>query len=436
MSKRYKMMIAGLLTFFSAAAQQPVKKIPLPEALARGIEVSKHLKVATVAAAIADNRVAVARQAQLPDVDLHTSYARLTDLIQYQHGIADAVNYQSIYDMGDVTANARMPLYAGHKLHNEIKKQVQEDTLAHLQARKTARDVKLDIIGTYLGIYKLQQLQQLITDHIREEEARLHEVEALKRHGAVTRNEILRAELQLSQQRLALTSARNNVAIGVHRLKILLEMENDSIAIDTTGLVHAAFRPAGYEDCLQTALLEKDELQIAAQEEQIRETGKKIVKGDYFPVVSLFGMYGVNYPNYKFFPPEPYLYRLGWAGVDVSFSISRLFKNRKKMTIAQQQIEWQQAHTAALKEEITGSVHAACLKYNEYIERIAITEEAIRQASENYRIVKNKYLNQLALVTDMIDADNALLNARFDAVTAGIDTEMKYYELQFAMGRL
>ncbi|MOA42200.1 hypothetical protein D3C78_1642300 [compost metagenome] len=58
------------------------------------------------------------------------------------------------------------------------------------------------------------------------------------------------------------------------------------------------------------------------------------------------------------------------------------------------------------------------------------------QANENYRIVRMKYLNQLALITDMIDADNSLLEAKFTDVSAKVDAQLKYYQLQHAAGIL
>ena len=58
------------------------------------------------------------------------------------------------------------------------------------------------------------------------------------------------------------------------------------------------------------------------------------------------------------------------------------------------------------------------------------------QATENYRIVKLKYLHQLALITEMLDADNALLQARFDLLTARINTTVKHRRLLYASGQL
>ena len=68
-------------------------------------------------------------------------------------------------------------------------------------------------------------------------------------------------------------------------------------------------------------------------------------------------------------------------------------------------------------------------QYHEILDRLPVTDKALELAEENYRIVKLKYLNQLVLITEMIDADNTLLEARFKKIATRIDAAMKYYEL-------
>ena len=65
-----------------------------------------------------------------------------------------------------------------------------------------------------------------------------------------------------------------------------------------------------------------------------------------------------------------------------------------------------------------------------------IAQQNIGQATENYRIVNSTYFNQLSLLTDLLDADNQLLQSRFDLVTAQVLAATQYYQLQKALGTL
>lgn len=60
----------------------------------------------------------------------------------------------------------------------------------------------------------------------------------------------------------------------------------------------------------------------------------------------------------------------------------------------------------------------------------------VRQAKENYRIMQNRYLNQLAILTDLLDANSVRLNVELQLVTARTRVIYTYYQLQKACDRL
>ena len=57
-------------------------------------------------------------------------------------------------------------------------------------------------------------------------------------------------------------------------------------------------------------------------------------------------------------------------------------------------------------------------------------------SEENYRIMQNRYLNQLAILTDLLDANSVRLNVELQLVTARTRVIYTYYQLQKACGRL
>ena len=61
---------------------------------------------------------------------------------------------------------------------------------------------------------------------------------------------------------------------------------------------------------------------------------------------------------------------------------------------------------------------------------------SVKQAEENFRIMRNRYLNQLAILTDLLDADNLRLDAELQLTTARAQVVYTYYELQRAAGKL
>lgn len=74
--------------------------------------------------------------------------------------------------------------------------------------------------------------------------------------------------------------------------------------------------------------------------------------------------------------------------------------------------------------------------FEETDQKVSIAEEAIDQAKENYRIVRKKYTNKLSLITELIDADNAYLEAQSNLISVKINRQLKYYQLQYTIGNL
>jgi outer membrane protein len=76
------------------------------------------------------------------------------------------------------------------------------------------------------------------------------------------------------------------------------------------------------------------------------------------------------------------------------------------------------------------------IKYCEALNRVAVTQKSIEQARANYKIVSTKYFNQLALLTDLLDADNLYQETRYNLVEAETTAQFIYYRLLFTSGKL
>ena len=62
--------------------------------------------------------------------------------------------------------------------------------------------------------------------------------------------------------------------------------------------------------------------------------------------------------------------------------------------------------------------------------------KSVELAQQNYQVVNDRYLNQLALITDMLDASNILLNAELQEVDARVNIVYAYYKMKYIAGIL
>jgi len=65
-----------------------------------------------------------------------------------------------------------------------------------------------------------------------------------------------------------------------------------------------------------------------------------------------------------------------------------------------------------------------------------VYEKAVEQATENYRITKNKYDNALATTTELLDADVAVLQTKLSVTNAKADSFLAYNKLLQVTGTI
>jgi outer membrane protein len=418
---------------------QQANTISLNDALKIAKENNKTIQKSHIEQRISEKEIAVTKNLRLPEVNFNAMYSRLSDLTEYEGSFfSDKHTYTPepgtvIYD---AVTKFDMPIYAGNKINNAIKKSKEENEIAKIKAEKTQSDIQLQVTVTFLGIYKMMELQKIIGESIKEEQERLKEVKAFKTFGTVTKNEVLRSELQLSDRELNSLTNKKNIRIALQELRTILQLPEDvEIAIDTTGLLDVALLKD--YDFYFKETLQNEEMRIANREVAIKKTELKMVKGNYYPKVSFFGNYNLKYPDYMLFTMNrPYLYTIGQIGVEATYNLSGLYKNKAKVQVANLKVELQKNESELVKNEIVDKVFRNHTQYQEIQDKLPVTDKALDLANENYRIVKVKYLNQLVLITEMVDADNALLQAKFNKVSTRIDAVMKQYELLHTAGLL
>lgn len=90
----------------------------------------------------------------------------------------------------------------------------------------------------------------------------------------------------------------------------------------------------------------------------------------------------------------------------------------------------------ATTENVDRQIEQAYTSFTQAFELLKTQEKNVELATENYRIVEKRFDNQLALLTDMLDASSAKLEADVRLVNAQISTIFYYYQLKFISGTL
>ena len=125
-----------------------------------------------------------------------------------------------------------------------------------------------------------------------------------------------------------------------------------------------------------------------------------------------------------------------YVGVGLKYSLSSLFKQNKKVSQAKTGVLRSQQQQQVVAESLDNQVQQAWTLWQQTYADLDTHRKSVQLARQNYQVVNDRYLNQLALITDMLDASNIRLNAELQEVDARINIIYAYYKLQFIAGVL
>ncbi|WP_079241876.1 TolC family protein [Chryseobacterium indologenes] len=410
----------------------------LQQAVEIGLKNNKNIQISHLKQEMSVTKEKDLKMEKLPDIEFHTSYNQVTNLFQHQNGVFNkATKYDAINGMYDFTLSASIPVYMGGKIKNTEKKAAIDTEVSALKTHLDERQLKMAIITAFLQIHHLKEQQSLINDKMKEDSVNIKQVKALKANGVVTVNEVLRTSLQLSNHKMSWTELDNDIQIAEHKLKTILSLpENQEMHVNTEDLISDNATIPYVDELTETALNKNESVEITHKNLSLKELDQKIIKANYLPKITAGGEYFLKYPNMMFFPPEPYAYRLGMVGVNLTYPIENLYKNKYRMQEARENIDLAKLQIEENEENLRHNVYEAYKKFEETDQKVKIAEEAINQAKENYRIVRTKYANKLSLITELIDADNTYLEAESNLISVKINRQLKYYQLQYTIGNL
>lgn len=427
-----------LLSSFLHSQMIDYQHLGLQQAVEIGLKNNKNIQISHLKQEMSVTKEKDLKMEKLPDIEFHTSYNQVTNLFQHQNGVFNkATKYDVINGMYDFTLSASIPVYMGGKIKNTEKKAAIDTEISALKTHLDERQLKMAIITAFLQIHHLKEQQSLINDKMKEDSVNIKQVKALKANGVVTVNEVLRTSLQLSNHKMSWTELDNDIQIAEHKLKTILSLpESQEIHVNTEDLISDNAAIPYVDELTETALNKNESVEITHKNLSLKELDQKITKANYLPKITAGGEYFLKYPNMMFFPPEPYAYRLGMVGVNLTYPIENLYKNKYRMQEARENIDLAKLQIEENEENVRHTVYEAYKKFEETDQKIKIAEEAINQAKENYRIVRTKYANKLSLITELIDADNTYLEAESNLISVKINRQLKYYQLQYTIGNL
>lgn len=326
--------------------------------------------------------------------------------------------------------NASLPLFNGFKLKNNIKESEHLYQAESANALQTKEEVAMKVINYYAGLYKAQKTVELIKENIKSAQQRASDFLELEKNGIIPRNDLLKAQLQVSKLQLSLDSAISDWNTVSYELASFLKLDpKTNLEVRESDFVN--FQMDNVPENETTALENRKDLEAIRLEEKASLDNIKIARSGYYPSLSLIGGYtALNLKNVVT------VQNAMNVGVGLSYDLSGILKNGTHVKIAQSKAQEVQNTEALLTDYIKIQVQKAKEDYELALKQGSLYREAVEQASENYRIIKDKYDNGLSDTNDLLEADVEQLSAKINQTLAKANSIQKYYALLSVSGQL
>lgn len=446
------LFLLSLSTFFN-----PLKAQTLQQLYDLADHYNQQIVVSQTGLRAASEAVMAAKNAMLPNVELSASGSYIGDATLMSRGfstngttdvIIAGIGPQKVRNGrqetphwgNSFTAQVSQVIYAGGAIRAGIRITELGEQMATLDVEKNRQEVRFLITGYYLDLYKLQNQQMVIDRNIQLTEKVIKDMEARCQQGMVLKNDITRYELQLMTLQLTKEKLKDAQSIINHQLCTTLYMTDKKvIVVDTTKLNQeiASLKTIANEHNWQQMASENNiGIRQADVAIQLAEQKIKTTNAASLPSLALIAEDNLFGPYTNDLIPVNANVNAWFVGIGLKYDLGSLWKNKHTINHARIHHQQSQEQLVLARENVEKSVQAGYVNFLTSFKEVETQRKQVELATQNYDVVQNRYQNQLALLTDMLDASSMKLSADMALVNAQISLLYNYYKLKYISNTL
>lgn len=410
--------------------------LTLEQMFALADENSKTLKAEDAAVAEAQQGVKVAKNGYLPDIGISLSASYLGNGLLTERNFSNGQNIKMPHFGNNFAVEATQLIYGGGAVTNGVAMAKLKEEMAGVDREATRSRIRFMLTGFYLDLYKLQNILKVYDRNIELAKVIIEDTKARNAAGVALQNDVTRYELQLKNLELARRRVENSVEILNYDLVTILGLPSDTKVILDSTLAEKTIPVQDMAYWQQLAQTDAHAVKQSALAVKMGERGEKLARSERLPKIALVAANHFDGPITIEVPVINKNFNYWYVGVGVSFNISSLYKANKSIKQAQYSTALSRRRYDDVLEQTSMAVQADYTKYLEAYDEVATLEKSVQLATENYGVIENRYRNDIALVTDMLDASNQLLNAELQLANARINVIFNYYKLKNTSGNL
>jgi len=394
---------------------------------------SKTLQTQKTSVEFASKGIEAAKSQRLPDINTSLSVSYNGNVLITNRHFGDAQGYSVPHFGNSFALEAQQVVYAGGAIDAGIRMAKLQKEQAVVNEQLTREQQRFLVLAQYLDLFKISNRMQVYEKNIELTNRLIEDIKAKHEEGMALRNDVTRYELQMENLRLGLRKLQDQRAILNYQLcnTLGLAQETEIIPSVDFGTTNSSLSNWQSEALSNSPMLQQTQLG-----KQMATEGLRLAKSEMLPKIALVAADNFNGPFTYDIPPKNINYNYWFVGVGVKYSLSSLFKSNKKVQQARITSRQKEEAHAVAQEQLSNQVQQAYTLYQQAYAELETQQKSVQLAQQNYEVVNNRYLSQLALITDMLDASNIKLNAELQEVDARTNIVYHYYQMKYITGTL
>jgi len=436
----FKMSVVALLValaimLFSKNASAQDRTITLQDAIKLGLDNSKTLKYSQAKIDEAVSQYNQAKDKALPTGSVSATYDRAQIPANVLDFGGESIHLPTGANAYLGIASINETIFGGNKVKYARQSTDLLTQVARLDADKDKDQITYDIINSYYNLYKVLQSIKVVNQNVTTVDEQIHQSQRFFDQGLVTKNDVLRFQLQKANIQLNGLDLENNRKVINYNLDVLLGLpETTQLNIDE--ITDADRTIAPLTDYVDTAMLNRQELRSLDLQNRVAETNIKTVHANQLPTLSASAQgYYVGVAADPLPKTGNYITPLV-VGVTVAWDFSSLWTNKNKVSQAKIQREEVYISKGITSDNVKDEVNQNYQSYLTAVNKIKLLQTSIEQAGENNDILESKYKSNIASATDRADAQTLLFQAQINLELAKADAGLAYYTLLKSTGKL
>jgi outer membrane protein TolC len=432
---RVFVVLASVFLACGVASAQPLSRA---DAVAQALAANPQVKQSLEQVALLEGRITEARADALPEITWNTLAMRSRD-----PGLLNSPNFDGFppefrVALSPIPANAfattadfKQTLFS-FKIGRALEAARIARSAGQQDVQRARQMTALDAVRAYNQLLFTMEQLRVIQTNVQSKQSHLESARNRRAAGAATELEVLRAEVDLENQRAEVLRAEHEVSAARATLNTVM-LHPTTAPIQPTDTLAVQPFAASFDEAVKEALASRPELQLLRLQAQIQDQLTAVVAADSKPRIDFNGSYGfaVRKPE-NFFHWD---YSRWSASINVSVPLFDGWRTAGRVAQSQAQRNTVTQQIAALENQVRLDVQSAFDALSLADRTIQAADLNVSQARRAADMTEANYRLGAATPLDVIDAQQALRQAENIRNQALYTHANARASLRYVMGR-